>query len=434
MPARQATVRQLLNHSSGLFDYTKVPGWVAQNREKSFTTSELVSIMRRHQAKAQPGSAWEYNNGGYVLLGAIIEQVTGTPWHEAIAQRIALSLGLSSIGYPSAPEAREGVVQGYGMGRDGLQPVALSNMSVPSAAGGLVGTPADLAKWARALHRGRVVPPVLYKEMTSPAKLTGGKAEPYGFGLRLRKVRGQTAFVHGGALAGFRAESVYLPESDTFVAVFANSEDPQTNSETVMIRLAALAIGKPLPEFTKQPIDRAAVTPLFGLYEREKGAPVRFHERGGKLLLGIGEREMELTPAGGNRFFREPDGLSWIGFTRAADGTPVMRLYDPFSAEPEQIRRSGGVPAPLSVPTHILASYHGTYQTETVELIVGPGENGWLTVTVQGETKPLRPVAATEFMVEGTPMKLVFHPEADKVDRLVLHRGARQLHGVRKAP
>ena len=85
------------------------------------------------------------------------------------------------------------------------------------------------------------------------------------------------------------------------------------------------------------------------------------------------------------------------------------------------------------MPLEVLATYHGTYQTETIELTVGPGENGWLTLTAQGDAMPLRPVSQTEFVVEGTPMKLVFHPENGTVDKLTLHRGARELHGTRKA-
>ena len=78
-PGAQATVRQLLNHTSGIHDFSKVPGWIAQNRDRDVTTTELLEITQKLGSKAAPGEAWEYNNGGYVILGAIVEQVTGKP-------------------------------------------------------------------------------------------------------------------------------------------------------------------------------------------------------------------------------------------------------------------------------------------------------------------------------------------------------------------
>ena len=78
-PGANATVRQLLNHTSGIQDFSKIPGWIAANRHRAFTTAELLAVFRDLPARARPGEAWEYNNGGYVLLGAIVEQATGRP-------------------------------------------------------------------------------------------------------------------------------------------------------------------------------------------------------------------------------------------------------------------------------------------------------------------------------------------------------------------
>lgn len=268
--------------------------------------------------------------------------------------------------------------------------------------------------------------------MISPAKLADGRPEPYGFGLRLRQLRDHPAYVHGGALAGFATASIYVAGPDIFVAVLANSDDPQTDPQALMIRLAALAVGSPLPEAEPAAVDPSSLAPLFGVYERTQGPPLRFSARDGKIYLGIGERELELVPGGADRFFDAPDGLSWVEFDRTAEGAPVMLLHDPGSKEPERARWARQIPLPLVVAEEALASYHGTYRTETVAVTIGASENGGLTLTAGGSTMPLRPVSQTEFMVEGTPMKLEFHPEDGRVDRLTLHRGARQLNGVRK--
>lgn len=431
-PGANATVRQLLNHTSGIQDYTKVPGWIAANRDRDWTTAELVAVLRALPAEAEPGTRWEYNNGGYVMLGAIVEEVTRRPWHEVLAQRITGPLGLRTIAYAVPGEATAASPTGY-TARDGRQqPVRRSQMSVAHAAGGLVGSVADMAHWARALHHGRVVRADLYREMTAPARLADGSTEPYGFGLRLRRIRGRDALVHGGAGAGLDTDSVYLPAEDLFVAVFANSDEPAADPSELTRRLAALALGEPFPTFRRAAIDPAAVAPLFGVYSAETDAPLRFFGRGGKLFVGRGDAQMEAFAAGEDRFFFERDPLSWIRFERRPDGAHLVEVHRPDRARPQLAVRTGPVPPPLTVARDVLQSYVGTYQTETVALAVALAGDGSLTIAPAGQPPmPMRPVSATEFRIDGTPMRVVFHPENGATGRLTLHRGARELHGRR---
>ncbi|HEX8192001.1 MAG TPA: serine hydrolase domain-containing protein [Allosphingosinicella sp.] len=432
-PGAGATVRQLLNHSSGLQDFSKIPGWIAANRQRAVTTAELVALMRSLPARAAPGQAWEYNNGGYVMLGAVVEQVTGKAWHEAVAERIARPLGLRTIGYAVPEAVGRAAAQGYTDGEGGRQlPLPLSHMSVAHAAGGLQGSVADMARWARALHGGRVVTAPLYREMTSPARLADGSAEPYGFGLRLRAVRGRPAFVHGGAGGGLDTDSAYIPSEDLFVAVFANSDSPATDPANLVRRLAALALGEPIPVLARAEVPIASVESLFGAYGFERGPAARFFGRDGKLYIGRGDEEREVFPAGGERFFFGPGDLAWFRLERRPDGAHVLELHGADAATPTRAVRTGPVPAAFAVAPEVLRTYAGRFQTETVALVIALGENGRLTLTQEGrEPVPLRPVSDTEFRIDGTPMRIVFHPENGAVDRFTLYRGARELHGRR---
>ena len=97
-PGGRATVRQLLNHTSGIQSYTGIPGWMAGDKvAKPYTTAELIAEFRDQPAEFQPAEKWNYNNSGYVLVGAVIEAVTGKPWHQTIVERIAKPLGLTTI-------------------------------------------------------------------------------------------------------------------------------------------------------------------------------------------------------------------------------------------------------------------------------------------------------------------------------------------------
>ena len=431
-PGAGATVRQLLNHSSGIQDFSKIPGWIVANRHRPWTTAELLAVFRDLPARAEPGHAWEYNNGGYVMLGAIVERVTGKAWHEAVAERIARPLGLETIAYGASDEAVRATALGYSEEDGRQQPVQRSHMSVAHAAGGLVGSVADMARWAQALHHGRVVGPALYREMIRPARLADGSTQPYGFGLRLRRIRGRPALVHGGAGGGLDTDSVYIPSEDVFVAVFANSDDPATDPSILTRRLAALALGEPFPSFSRANVDMGAIEPLFGAYQAEGGPPLRFFSRDGRLYLGRGDDEKEAYPAGDDRFFFGPDDLMWFGIVRGADGAHAMEVHAPDAAAPMRAVRTGPVPAALAVAAAVLQSYVGSYSTETLAVTVALDENGRLIMTPEGQDPLLmRPVSETEFRIDGTPMRVVFHPENGEVNRFTLYRGALELHGRR---
>jgi hypothetical protein len=360
--------------------------------------------------------------------------VTGKAWHQVLAERITGPLGLKTIEYAPVGEGRPAMARGYSADGGQQKPASPVHMSVAHAAGGLVGSAGDLARWADALHHGRVVSPALYQEMIRPARLSDGSTHPYGFGLRLLKVRGVPALAHGGSGRGLDTDSLYIPSADLFVAVFANSDDPATDPSILSRRLAALALGQPIPTFSRAELSLPDVEPLFGAYQREGAPALRFFGRDGKLYLAHGDEEMEAFAAGGGRFFFGPQRLAWIRFDRQPGGAPVMEMHSPEDAEPQRVVRTGPVPPPLAIQPAVLRSYAGTYATETVVVTVALDENGRLTIQpAGGRAMPMRAVSETEFRVDEAGFRLVFHPEEGEVNRLTLYRGARELHGKRTA-
>jgi hypothetical protein len=275
----------------------------------------------------------------------------------------------------------------------------------------------------------------LYKEMIAPARLADGSTRPYGFGLRLQELRGRPIFVHGGAGGGLDTDSLYMPSEDIFVAVFANSDDPATDPATLTRRLAALALGEPIPSFTRAEIDLARIEPFFGSYTPERGPPFRFYARDGRLYMGRGDDEKEVFPAGADRFFFGPETLMWFEIRRRADGAHVLELNPPDVRTPERAARTGAVPSPLAVAADVLRSYVGTYATEVWVVTVSLGANGRLTISLPDQPPlAMRPVSDTDFRVDDGGFRVVFHAEKGEVKRLTLHRGARELHGQRTGP
>jgi D-alanyl-D-alanine carboxypeptidase len=438
-PGAGATVRQLLSHTTGIQSYTGIPGFMVEaNTNRAYTTDELIAVFRDQPPPSRPGERWAYNNSGYVLLGAIIERVTGRPWHEAVEQRIARPLGLATIRYGVGEAEMPLMARGYSRGPDGVRPANRIHMSVPHAAGALLGSVEDLARWGQALHHGRVVSAEDYARMIAPTAMPDGTTVPYGFGLSNATVRGRRAIEHTGGIFGFSTDSIYFPDEDLYIAVFANSDQPATAPSLALRRIAAIALGDPYPRLTAAPVDTAAVEPFLGVYALADRAERRFFLRGGKLYTRrTGGADLEVFPAGDNRFFYGPDSLTWFRLVRDSSGNASMEMYQDGEGPGVRSLRTGPIPpeAPAAaVPRETLASYVGRYVTPRGPVTVAWGENG--TLTVQPGNQPpraLRATSATEFGIEGVDARIVFHVEGGAVARLVIHQGGQEIVATREA-
>jgi D-alanyl-D-alanine carboxypeptidase len=168
------TVRQLLGHTSGLFDYTKTlplkpPSAFVPLRWKTWTPSQLVARGLAQPRSFPPGEGFEYSSTGYIILGMLIERVTGRPYGEEISRRILRPLHMRETSFPGTgtripgPHAHAYVPDGYG----GVIDVTEINPSVMGASGELITTAADLNRFTSALLDGRVLPSPWLRRMKS---------------------------------------------------------------------------------------------------------------------------------------------------------------------------------------------------------------------------------------------------------------------------
>ena len=348
-PGATATVRQLLNHTSGVQSYTSIPGWMVEaNTDRPYSTDELIAVFKDLPPPAEPGRAWTYNNSGYVLAGAVIEAVTDRPWHEAVEARIALPHGLETLDYGGAEPGGKVMATGYTRGADGPQPAGRIHPSAAHAAGSLIGSAPDLARWAQALHNGGVLAPESYALMVAPTELPDGTSVPYGLGIGLLEIRGRRAIGHAGGIYGFSSDSAYLPDENLFVAALANSDSPPMPLDVLLRRLAGWALDEPYAYLPARDVDPAALNALFGEYAGEM--TVRFYAEDGKLYAQPGGRPaIEAFAAGDDQFSFGPGRLTWFEIERAADGAHVMTVHTPDTSEPERyVRKADGRGVPLA--------------------------------------------------------------------------------------
>ncbi|GAA4636423.1 serine hydrolase domain-containing protein [Actinoallomurus vinaceus] len=168
---RAITIRQLLQHTSGIHDdypdYTSAEDFY-QHRYDTYTPEQIVARAMRHRPDFRPGTDWRYSNTGYVLLGMVIQRVTGHPWHEEVRDRIVRPLGLKHTFWPgTSPTLPRPHASSYQRFKPGEPLVDVTEQVGPFAGGeaGLVSTTADLNRFFGALLGGRLLPPAQLAQM-----------------------------------------------------------------------------------------------------------------------------------------------------------------------------------------------------------------------------------------------------------------------------
>ena len=432
--ASAITVRQLLNHTSGIQSYTGIPGWMVEEKtNKPYTTAQLIAEFKDQPAPSKPGEKWDYNNSGYVLVGALIEAVTGHKWSDEVEARIARPLRLASLADGVEETRIAGMAAGYSQGEKGVEPSRKIHMSVPAAAGALVANAADLARWANALHHGKVVPAALYAQMIAPTKMPDGKIEPYGFGIAPGTLRGVDTIGHSGGIFGFASDSLYVPASDTFIAILTNSDSGPASHAIVMRKLAAMAIGKPFAELPTVAYTPEAVKPYLGVYKFESGVRTIAMVDGKLMIRRNDNPPAELFAAGGDRFHYGPNELSWFEMRRDAAGKPVMAFHGAGDDAVNLGAWSGPPPAEVAafaVPAALLASYAGNYTTPIGKAAVAVS-GATLTIELNGPPVALKPVGPADFTAERLGAKIHFATTGDKVTGFEILQGGRTLPGTR---
>ena len=226
--ARRITIRQLLEHTSGIANYFESAAYdraVFSRPTRRWTVSGILALVGKPYCS--PGRCFHYSNTNFVLLGQIVEQVTGQPIARVIRERLLDPLGLDRTSFqpdePTPRDAAHGHLWGGGttfMDQTGSGHV-LPNMSAATvawAAGAMVSNPADLARWALALYAtDRVVRPDLLAQM-----LDFRKRDEYGLGTRTRIFNGRRAIGHGGSLRGYEDGVWYFPREGAVIVLLSN--------------------------------------------------------------------------------------------------------------------------------------------------------------------------------------------------------------------
>src|SRR6218665_3547172 len=230
------TIRQLLNHTSGIFDVLAHPhnqDSLLADISRVWTPEELIDRFIS-PPNFQPGTSWAYSNTNYFLLSMIIKEATGNPFYTELRNRFFDELELSSFAIPSFETLNSPVahcwmdITGDGV-LDDAHNFYMNYMSLNStagAAGGYFSTPTDCTKWMRTYMRGDLLSEEMMAEARTVVNAPGSQGGKYGLGLMKNQTNflGYLAYGHGGDLA-YHASSWYFPELDQSITVFTNDNN-----------------------------------------------------------------------------------------------------------------------------------------------------------------------------------------------------------------
>jgi CubicO group peptidase (beta-lactamase class C family) len=313
------TIEHLLQHKSGIRNYTSMPAfWRGNEEDKS--VAQMIEFFKDEPLDFSPGERFAYSNSGYFLLGAIIEKVSGMSYADFIAKHIFEPLEMRDSAYEGKERSAKRRVAGYRDGFLGYKPAREISMTLPYSAGALVSTVDDLARWDAAIADGKLLTADSWKQAFTACTLPKQAACNYGLGWTIGSLQGRSAIAHGGDIDGFNAHVLRLPDNKTFVAVLSNGERDLLNTEIIAVKAAALAIGAPLLERKAIALAPEALDAFAGTYRLADQSTRTLRRKGtGLSYERNGRPAVTLTPYAANAFYFE-GSLATIEFRRTTDG------------------------------------------------------------------------------------------------------------------
>lgn len=429
------TVEHLLVHTSGIKSYTGMPEWMPLMR-KDLTLQELIDIFKKQPPDFAPDERWDYNNSAYVLLGAIIEKVSGMSYADFVQKNIFDALGMKHSSYGSASRVIPRRIPGYEKGNEGYQNAAYLSMTQPYAAGSLLSSVDDLALWDAALYTNKLVKQESLQRAWTSYHLKNGEATNYGYGWAIGEYEGHRLIMHGGGINGFITNAIRLPNEHIYVAVLTNCEGYEPSPMEVSLRLAALAVNQPLREPTAITLSESALEAFVGVYQIDDKRARTITREGTQLYSqATGGSKRAIFPMSETVFFFKDDNSVKFYFTKDAAGKVVemdaRRYYGP-----REIAKRTDKPMPqerqaIHVDPASYAQYLGEYELAPGFILTVTQEGWQLMAQATGQPKfEIFPEAEHKFFLKVVDAQIEFVKEASgKVGSLILHQGGRDLPG-----
>ncbi len=303
----QITLEQLFFHTSGIYDFKSILyGPDSTKVTRPVSKEWVVSQFKDKPLTAKPGTAVNYTNSGYYLLGLIVEKITGKPFEAVVRERFIHPLNLTKTGFDFINLKTDGKTTGYTFRKDSVL-VAKSTVdsTVAYAAGGMYSSVGDLYRWSRVVQNRRMLKPKTWKAALNPSKKGA-----WGYGWGINYVNGDKKLVYqNGNIPGFATFHAQIPEDDMVIILLCNVDDASdlTSLEPIAEDLFKVVYNLPyqLPVNRKTVlVSETVLRPYVGRYQMTPERTMAVTSEAGKLFLQItGQPKLEVFAESETDFF-----------------------------------------------------------------------------------------------------------------------------------
>jgi CubicO group peptidase (beta-lactamase class C family) len=292
------TIYNLLTHTSGIPSFTSFPDYHS-TEATPVTPEQLVARFRDKPLEFQPGEKWNYSNSGYVLLGYLIEKISGQTYEKFVQENIFTPFGMKDSGYDSNSEIIVHRASGYTPGKEGVENAGYIDMTIPLSAGALYSTTEDLLRWEQGLFGGKVLSPASLQKMTTPF------LNDYACGVAVHVEKGHKLIDHGGGIEGFNTQLSYYPDEKLTIIALSNLNGPAPGA--IATNLAATIHGEKvvLPSERKEiKLPTKTLAQYVGDYQLSPNFSLNIRLEGDQLISkATGQGDLKIYPESETMFF-----------------------------------------------------------------------------------------------------------------------------------
>ena len=424
------TIHHLLNHTSGIKSYTGMESFRVLARN-DMTPTELIDVFKNEPMDFDPGEKFLYNNSGYILLGHIIEIISGQSYEDFVETQIFEKLQMENSYYGKMKQIIPNRASGYQNRDDNYINADYLSLTLPYAAGSIMSNVDDLLTWQNALRDNTLISKESMEKAIHGSELNDGTHIPYGYGLGEGSVNGSTSYQHGGGIFGYTTMGIYLPKEDVFVSVLTNCD---CNSPTgVATKIAAMAIGKPFPDIKDAiTLSEEKLKKWTGAYEFKDGAIRHITlEEGNLVSQREGSTKFQIYPMSEERFIFD-DGTIEYQFSIKEDKRQVVMKTNGEERFGNEIDKAAPTDkVAITLAPEVLTQYIGKYELQPGFIIEVTTKGTQIFAEATGQPQfEMFAESEDNFFLKVVSASLLFtRNDAGAVESLTLHQGGQIMPG-----
>lgn len=396
------TIKHLLTHTSGIVDYPRVKA-VRNAIKENLTPQEILEIIKGEPLTFRPGEQSGYSNSGYLILGLIIEKISGQTYASFLNENIFKPLNMKGTSVSHYTDIINNRADGYSTDEND-QVINASYHSSSFAAGAIISTTEDLNKWVTALNNYKVISKQSLAKMYANNKLDNGDQTNLGFGWEQNNIVGIDTLEHSGFVPGYKANSLYVPSEKLYLVVLQNSESGSPTPP--MLYAAAQLLGKSYPQVSdSQRLSTKQLEKFVGSYEFEGDRKRVISNKNGQLFYkAVGGLDKPIYIKDENTLFFE-HGYRQIAFS----GKQVTYSNRNFILHGNKLSNQAPKEnTEVAIESSLLESYTGQYKLEQFVMTITM-EDGKLFAQPQGSDKlPVVAKSESQFFIKEIGAEIEF--------------------------